>query len=93
MNYQFMKLNDGTNIAYSDIKKQNGKEIMYVQAERWNDAHDKFDHLEFVLPDCTITDGNGFSKEEKEYLVQRVKKFEHLLFDWAREDGEEAKRR
>ena len=88
MMYPFLKLNDGTMIVYSNIQEEANKGFMLIRAERWNDAHDDFDTLEFTLPNCEIQLSQGFTPPEKKFLVQRVKKFEKLLFQWAKEDQE-----
>jgi len=88
MMYPFLKLNDGTMIVYSNIQKETNEEFMRIRAERWSVKHDDFDTLEFTLPNCVVQLSQGFTPPEKKFLVQRVKKFEKLLFQWAKEDQE-----
>jgi len=88
MMYPFLKLNDGTMIVYSNIQEEANEGFMLIRAERWNDAHDDFDTLEFTLPECKKQIEQGFTVSEKEFLIKRIKKFEKLLFQWAKEDQE-----
>jgi len=75
-------------IVYSNIQKETNEEFMRIRAERWSVKHDDFDTLEFTLPNCVVQLSQGFTPPEKKFLVQRVKKFEKLLFQWAKEDQE-----
>ena len=88
MMYPFLKLNDGTMIVYSNIQKETNEEFMRIRAERWSVKHDDFDTLEFTLPECKKQIEQGFTVSEKEFLIKRIKKFEKLLFQWAKEDQE-----
>ena len=88
MMYPFLKLNDGTMIVYSNIQEEANKGFMLIRAERWNDDHDDFDTLEFTLPECKTQIEQGFTVSEKEFLIKRIKKFEKLLFQWAKKDQE-----
>ena len=86
INYRLLKLNDGTDIVYSDIKMVNHKETIYVTAERWNDQHDDFDSLYITLPDFILSNDKGFSNTEKEFIISKIRRFEKLIFEFSRED-------
>jgi hypothetical protein len=81
-----MELNDGTLIIYSGIQRKNSKETIIVNAERWNDSHDNFDSLDILLPDFELSNENGFTKDEKDFIISKIRKFAKLIFEFAKED-------
>lgn len=87
MNYKLMELNDGTLITYSGIQKNDFKETIIVKAERWNESHDNFDSLDILLPDFELSNDKGFTKDEKDFIISKIRKFAKLIFEFAKEDG------
>jgi hypothetical protein len=90
MMYPYMTLSDGTEVTYSEIRKNdNNEEQVLVYYERWNDKHNAFDSMECLLPDGKMSKIIGFSDEEVNKHYSRLKKLEPIIFDCARkEDGE-----
>lgn len=60
MLYQFVSLPDGTEISYSEVRRnQLDKDVVRIYIEKWNDDSRDFDYVEFYLPDFNITKGQG----------------------------------
>lgn len=76
MLYQFISLPDGTEISFSEIRKnQLGKETIRIYIEKWNDARNDFDYVEFYLPEFNITKRQGFSDA---IIREHMKHMQHL---------------
>lgn len=87
MMHPFCKYPDGTEVVFSDIRKNEaGEETIWVSFERPTD--NGFDTIIFELPTYTIIreDGN-YSKEEKEMFKTVVERGAPSFYRWARNGG------
>ena len=64
MMYPFLKMPDGTEIVFSEVREIDGKPQVRVYWERWSDKHDDFDNMDALLPEGRIRNVVGFSHEE-----------------------------
>ena len=88
MLYPFMTMDDGTEIVYSEILKNNGVDNVRVEFERWNDIRDAFDSMECVLPNGIMTNVVGFSQEEANYYQEKMIALQDMILECSREDTE-----
>ena len=83
MMFPLMTLPDGTEIVYSDIRKdKQGKDFVRVYAERWNDARRRFDSISLILPDESV-EVDGFPENEMLHLVEGLKKKSNVIWELA----------
>ena len=86
MIYQFCKYSDGTEVSFSNIKKNNEIEIIYIHFER--PTEEGFDSVRFELPSYKIIDKEGnYTDEEIELFRTVVECGAPSFFRWAREGG------
>ena len=88
MLYPFMTYIDGTDIVFSDIfhKENDPRDYIRVEFERVNKNKDGFDSMHCILPDGGMTDIVGFTKEEADMHLEKIRDVEDVLFDCAREE-------
>ena len=79
--------NDGLEITYSDLKKDNDKEYVVLYFEKPNDKKSGFDSAKFIYPGEEFSDVKGFSKADLDELMVHVKKTAHLAFEFSKEDA------
>ena len=87
MMYPFCKYSDGTEVVFSDIKKNdNDEEILYIHFER--PTENGFDSVRFELPIYNIVyiDGN-YTNDEIEMFKKIVEKGAPYFYKWSREGG------
>ena len=87
MMYDFCKYPDGTEVVFSDIRKnENGDETVRVCFER--PTQEGFDTIIFELPSYKIVkkDGN-FTQKEIDMFTTIVERGVQDFFEWAREGG------
>lgn len=87
MMHEFCKYADGTEVVFSDIRKnENGEEIVWVSFERPSD--NGFDTIIFELPTYNIIrkDGN-YTEKEIEIFKTVVERGAASFYKWAREGG------
>lgn len=86
MIYQFCKYSDGTEVSFSDIKKNNEIEIIYIHFER--PTEEGFDSVRFELPsyDIVYKEGN-YSEEEIAMFKKIVENGAPFFYKWAKEGG------
>lgn len=86
MIYQFCKYSDGTEVSFSDIKKNNEIEIIYIHFER--PTEEGFDSVRFELPsyDIVYREGN-YSEEEIAMFKKIVESGAPFFYKWAKEGG------
>ena len=70
MIYPYLTLNDGTEYTHSEMKAD-GTILVYVETP---DAEDGFHSLLCVLPKYEIKDVIGYTKDEQEKILARIKK-------------------
>ena len=75
MIYPYLTLNDGTEYTHSEMKAD-GTVLVYVETP---DAEDGFHSLLCVLPKYEIKDVIGYTKDEQEKILARIKKNAHLI--------------
>ena len=86
MIYQFCKYSDGTEVSFSNIKKNNEIEIIYIHFER--PTEEGFDSVRFELPsyDIVYREGN-YSEEEIAMFKKIVESGAPFFYKWAKEGG------
>ena len=86
MIYQFCKYSDGTEVSFSDIKKNNEIETIYIHFER--PTEEGFDSVRFELPsyDIVYKEGN-YSEEEIAMFKKIVESGAQFFYKWAKEGG------
>lgn len=87
MMHEFCKYPDGTEVVFSDIRKnEKGEETVWVSFER--PTEEGFDTIIFELPSYEIIrkDGN-FTEKEIEMFRTVVERGVQDFFEWAREGG------
>ena len=83
MIYPYLTLNDGTEYTHSEMKAD-GTVLVYVETP---DVEDGFHSLVCLLPKYEIRDVIGYSKEEQDKILQRIKKNAHLMIKYAQIGG------
>ena len=84
--YPFCKYADGTEVVFSDIKKEDNREILYVHFER--PTYFGFDSIRFELPSCNIVYKEGhYGKKEIEMFLGIVKRGAPFFYKWSKEGG------
>lgn len=81
--YQFLTLNDGTEIVHSEMKPD-GRVKVYVEKP---DAQDCFHHMTCFLPGYQLEDIVGFSDDEVKYLVSIIESTAHLILRFSQTGG------
>ena len=86
MIYQFCKYSDGTEVSFSDIKKNNEIKTIYIHFER--PTEEGFDSVRFELPsyDIVYKEGN-YSEEEIAMFKKIVESGASFFYKWAKEGG------
>ena len=82
--YPFMTLPDGTEIVHSELRG-NGTVKVYIEKP---DEAVGFRHMTCYLPSYTIEEVSGFSEEEVESYLHRIRKLAHLIMELAQEGDE-----
>lgn len=86
MIYQFCRYSDGTEVSFSDIKKNNEIEIIYIHFER--PTEEGFDSVRFELPSYDIVYREGkYSEEEIAMFKKIVESGAPFFYKWAKEGG------
>ena len=83
MMYQFMTLNDETEIVHSDMQKD-GTVKVYIETP---DEKDGFHNMTCYLPSYEVTEINGYSNEQVESFMEIIKSTAHLIMEFAKEGG------
>lgn len=86
MMYPFMTLNDKTEIVHSEAYIENNKEIVKVYIEK-PDEKDGFHHMTCYLPNYSIEDVYGFSKEDVDKYMEIIRSTSHLILEFAKDGG------
>ncbi len=87
MMHELCKYSDGTEVVFSDIRKnEDGEETIWVSFER--PSENGFDTVIFELPSYKIIkqDGN-YTNEEIELFKTVVERGAASFYKWAREGG------
>lgn len=87
MMHDFCKYPDGTEVVFSDIRKnKKGEETVWVSFER--PTEEGFDTIIFELPSYEIIRKDGkFTEKEIEMFKTVVERGVQDFFEWAREGG------
>lgn len=87
MMYDFCKYPDGTEVVFSDIKKnENGEETLRVCFER--PTEEGFDTIIFELPSYKILRKEGkFTEKEISMFKKVIELGVQDFFEWSREGG------
>lgn len=83
MIYPYMTLNDDTEFTHTEMQPD-GTVIVYVETP---DAEDGFHSLVCVLPQYELKDIIGYTQEEQEAILQRIKKNAHLIIKYSQIGG------
>ena len=83
MIYPYLTLNDGTEYTHSEMKAD-GTVLVYVETP---DAEDGFHSLLCVLPKYEIKDVIGYTEEEQEKILARIKKNAHWIIKYSQSGG------
>lgn len=83
MLYQFMTLEDNTEIVHSQ-ELENGEVKVYVETP---DEKDCFHHMTCYLPQYRMEDVCGYTDEEIEYYMDIIKSTAHLIMEFAKQGG------
>lgn len=87
MMHECCKYYDGTEVVFSDIRKdEDGEECVWVSFER--PTEEGFDTVVFELPSYEIVERDGhYTEEEIKEFRETIEKGAHLFFKYAREGG------
>lgn len=85
MMYPYMKLADETEIAHSQLIKENGENRIEVHFER--PTENGFDTARCILPSYTWIKRDGFTDEEIKNFEVFLRNNAHLLFKYAESGG------
>ena len=90
MLYPFVSCADGTEIVYSDILRRgdNAAEYVKIAIERPNDAAERFDSLEYIIPDGEVTKNVGFSVAEVADYKRRLDDLTDVIIESSRRKGD-----
>lgn len=80
MMYEYAELENGTQIAYSDIYADNTVRIEVERPRDWG-----FDCASCIMPSCSWTNIEGFSEHELAELTDFLLHNSPLIFRFARE--------
>ena len=83
MMYQFMTLNDDTEITHSEMKAD-GKVKVYIETP---DEFGGFHNATCWLPDYKGEDIEGYSDTEMAYFKQLIRNNAHLIIEFSQEGG------
>lgn len=83
MIYPYMTLNDDTEFTHSEMKPD-GTVIVYVETPN---AEDGFHSLVCILPNYEVKDVIGYTEEEQEGIIKRIKKNAHLMIKYSQTGG------
>lgn len=78
--------NDGLEITYSDLKKNDDGEYIVLYFEKPNDKKSGFDSARFIYPGSDFSDVNGFSQSDLEKLLVHVNRMAPLALQFSKED-------
>lgn len=87
MKYVYVEFADGTLVTFNDIRRDKNGEHIDVYFERPVD--DGFDYLQLSLPDLDTASTAGYKKAEIEDLKSFAADNEALIWEMAREGGEQ----
>ncbi len=86
MMYPYVKYSDETEVVFSNIYIENGKECIDVHFERPTESG--FDSIRIQLPTYKITVWEGnYNEKEIEFFKQVVQNSADLFYKYAREGG------
>lgn len=77
MMYPFLTLDDDTEIVHSEMLPDHRVKV-YVEKP---DEKDCFHHMTCYLPDYTIKDVYGFSKEDVDRYLEVIRSTAHLIIE------------
>ena len=83
MMYQFLTLDDNTEIVHSEMQ-EDGRVKVYLERP---DAQDCFHSAACYLPDYTWKDISGFSQADIERFQEVIQSTAHLILRFSREGG------
>ena len=86
MIYQYMTLNDDTEFTHSEMKPD-GTVIVYVETP---DLEDGFHSLICILPSYEIKEVVGYTQDEQDAIIKRIKKNAHLMIKYSQIGGFES---
>ncbi len=83
----FISFNDGTEITYSDIKRENNYEYIIIFSETPSDrTYSGFNSFEYIYPSEEITNVKGYNQSEVDNIMHYIKKAQEFLFELAKEE-------
>ena len=82
-----MSFNDGLEITYSDLKREDNKEYIVLYFEKPNGKKSGFDSAKFIYPGTEFSEVHGFSPQELDEMMVHVKKTAPLAFEFSKEDS------
>lgn len=85
MMYEYITLNDGTEIVHSQIIEKDGEPTVQVHFEC--PIEDGFKSARCELPSYTWMYNRGYSQKEIEYFTELLEHHAHLFFKFARTGG------
>lgn len=83
--YPFMTLNDNTEIVYSEILNNNGKEQVKVCIEK--PIFEGLQSIECYLPEYEWKNNEGFTDKDIEEFQELLESTAHIIISLAREGG------
>jgi len=85
MMYQFMTLDDGTEVVHSESFDKDGVETVKVYFEK--PIYGDFESAECYLPNYEWKNIDGFTEERIAYFTEYLKSVAHIVIRLAREGG------
>ena len=85
MLYPLMTLNDNTEIAFSDMIRDNNKKQVKVYVEQ--PVYGGFHNAWCRLPDYEWSEINGFTDAEIKEYTELIESMAHLIFRFAEQGG------
>ena len=79
MMYRYLTLNDGTEIAHSDMLPDGRVKVFFERP----DATDGFHDATCYLPDCAWENVSGFTDEDMERNERLLREVAHIIFELA----------
>ena len=83
-----LSFNDGLEITYSDLKRNDKGEYVTLYFEKPNNRKTGFNSASFDFPGTSFTNVIGFTKRDLSNLMKHVIKTGMLALEFAREDSD-----
>ena len=83
-----MSFNNGLEITYSDLKRDQEKEYIVLYFEKPNEEKNGFDSAKFIFPGTEFSEVQGFTKQDLDEMMIHVNKTGPLAFEFSKEDAE-----